>query len=243
LRFIDTSRRFARRLLLPALTDYSSHEWVNLRPSFSQFGEDLGLLHLLGNAAEVGGVYVDVGAYDPIYLSNTYALYRLGWSGLIVDANPAVIDRYRAVRPRDSAVNAFVSPKKGSVDFTVFDADMFSTLTSLVDAVPEKWRKGERSLNVRAAGLSELLEAAGVMDFQVLNVDAEGGDLDVLQSLDWDRWRPRIVCCEDHGDAWMDSPISRFLGKKGYCLCGRYGVSSLYKARDSRVLQPNDESS
>lgn len=229
MRFIDATRRLAKRLLLPALINYTSHEWVSLRSSFSQFGEDLGILDLLGATVDAGGVYVDVGAYDPIYLSNTFALYRRGWSGLIVDANPAVVGRYRDKRPRDTAVNAFVASEISSVDFTVFDADMFSTLTSQVETVPEKWRKGERSLKVRAAGLSELLDAAGILDFQVLSIDAEGGDLEVLQSLDWRRWRPEIVCCEDHAENWMDSPTLRYLQEQGFRICGRYGVSSLYR--------------
>lgn len=34
------------------------------------------------------GFYVDIGAYDAIFASNTLNLYTQGWGGINVDANP-----------------------------------------------------------------------------------------------------------------------------------------------------------
>lgn len=34
------------------------------------------------------GFYVDIGAYDPIFASNTLNLYTMGWDGINIEANP-----------------------------------------------------------------------------------------------------------------------------------------------------------
>ncbi len=47
----------------------------------SQFGEDA----LLGKILPAHGFYVDVGVYHPHLYSNTYALYKKGWSGIAIE--------------------------------------------------------------------------------------------------------------------------------------------------------------
>ena len=37
----------------------------------------------------------------------------------------------------------------------------------------------------------------GVTEIDLPSIDCEGKDLDVLRSLDWDRWRPSVVIVED----------------------------------------------
>jgi len=50
--------------------------------SFSQFGEDVAAIRYFG--LRRGGIYVDVGAYDGIYLSNTAMLeLQFGWRGVL----------------------------------------------------------------------------------------------------------------------------------------------------------------
>lgn len=40
------------------------------------------------------GYYVDYGAYDPIFASNTLNLYTQGWQGINVEANPERLNRF-----------------------------------------------------------------------------------------------------------------------------------------------------
>jgi FkbM family methyltransferase len=220
--------RILRRLLLKSLTEFTSKEWAQSRVSFSQFGEDLIIKHLLESTSSKQMTYVDVGCYDPIYLSNTYFFYKLGWHGLVIDANPKVINRYSSARPRDMAVNAFVCESIGFVDFSVFQADMFSTLSSIASKVPDKWRKCEQRLRIPSATLNSIIEHSNVRDFSLLNIDAEGSDLNVLKSLDLLVYQPAVICCEDHAENWHTSETFLYLDSFDYHLCGRAGLSSLY---------------
>lgn len=66
---------------------------------FSQEGEDIILRTIFLNKSK--GFFVDVGAHDPIYLSNTYYFYLNGWRGINIDINPSAIEKFNRVRPED----------------------------------------------------------------------------------------------------------------------------------------------
>ena len=58
------------------------------------------------------GFFVDVGAYHPLELSNTYLLYKRGWNGINIDINSLSIDYFNYVRPDDININIAVADKK-----------------------------------------------------------------------------------------------------------------------------------
>ena len=54
---------------------------------YSQYGED-GILEKIFKELDVSeGVFCEFGAWDGIHLSNTYALYEKGWSGVYIEGN------------------------------------------------------------------------------------------------------------------------------------------------------------
>lgn len=57
------------------------------RNEHSQFGEDGILDKLFGLMGVESGYFVEFGAWDGIHFSNTYALYRKGWSGCYIEGN------------------------------------------------------------------------------------------------------------------------------------------------------------
>ena len=75
--------------------------------SWSQFGEDLAVIHLLRQKfqKEDAGFYVEVGAYHPRDLSNTLALSLQGWRGINIDAFSESIDIFTQLRPNDINLN------------------------------------------------------------------------------------------------------------------------------------------
>jgi hypothetical protein len=51
------------------------------------------------------GFYVDIGAYDAIFASNTLNLMTLGWDGINIDAHPARLGRISRLRPDQVNLN------------------------------------------------------------------------------------------------------------------------------------------
>ena len=59
----------------------------NKKPSYhyGEFAEDVLIDRILKSIKN--GVYIDVGCYHPIELSNTALLYNKGWNGMNIDLN------------------------------------------------------------------------------------------------------------------------------------------------------------
>ncbi len=76
----------------------------------SQTGEDAVIRSLIDETRQ--GIYVDVGCHDPIRSSNTLSLYLHGWRGVNIDANPRLIERFKATRLRDTAMCAAISDEE-----------------------------------------------------------------------------------------------------------------------------------
>jgi FkbM family methyltransferase len=153
--------------------------------SWSQGGEDLALLHAI--AGKRSGTYIDIGAHHPSRFSVTRHLYQLGWSGVNVDANQELIGAFNHARPRDVNLCAGVGLEPKYI-FTVFEESAISTLDSEWRAkfINEK-NKITKEVEVKGRKLRSILD-----DFQpqqpidLLSIDAEGSDLEVLQSLEFE---------------------------------------------------------
>ncbi len=63
--------------------------------SCSQVGQDAFVYEKFGNLV---GTFLDVGCGHPVVMNNTVALERLGWKGLLVDSNPAMVELCRKNR-------------------------------------------------------------------------------------------------------------------------------------------------
>src|SRR5919106_1421865 len=65
--------------------------------SYAQAGEDLVVNFIFESLKARTISYLDIGAYDPVYLSNTYYFYRRGHRGVLVEPNVAMCEKLRAV--------------------------------------------------------------------------------------------------------------------------------------------------
>lgn len=215
-----TAAQVARRLLDRHAVD-----------SYSQTGEDRVIEAMLQGTAP--GFYVDVGCHHPTEKSNTFRLYKAGWRGLVVDADPDLVAQFGRVRPRDIAVCAAVADTERQVTFTRFEQ---SAVNSFDRAHVERYRDwakvvDERSMTTRR--LTDILNEHGVGQVDLLSVDVEGADLEALRSFDWSRWQPKLVVAEMHGFD-LEHPdgndVYQFMRQNGYRLAS-YAVMNGYFLR------------
>lgn len=203
-------------------------------PSYSHSGEDRLIWKLFGYAR--GGTYVDVGCYHPADYSNTYLLYCAGWRGLAIDADDHFLALYATMRPEDKVRNVGISVAPGTATLFTFDDRSLNTFDPSIAAEreaadPARWL-GEIAVPVKR--LDQLLAEEAIGHFDFLNIDVEGRDLAVLQSNDWQRWKPRIIAVEDHE---MDlsrvdrSATYQFLAATGYALQSQCNYTSVYCLR------------
>jgi hypothetical protein len=67
---------------------------------YSQFGEDLILSHLFYQLDIKKPTYLDIGANEPRYISNTYFFYLKGSRGVLIEPNPFLYKKLKSMRPR-----------------------------------------------------------------------------------------------------------------------------------------------
>jgi hypothetical protein len=218
----------ALRLLSPRLP------W-RPRVSYSQFGEDCAVRTLVRYCGLTPGFYLDVGAYHPVSLSNTYGLYLDGWSGVTVEPDAAAAPLFRTVRPRDAHLAVVATPDdppSGAVDFFTFPAaGEYSTLSRAeADRVSDATGLAYTAATLPARSLNRIVEdhLPPGRWLDVLCLDCEGADEALLRSLDWDRHRPAVVVFEQDGVEFSDIPalpVVGFLGALGYSLYAKCGAS------------------
>ncbi len=215
---------------------FSSSKW---KKSYSQCAEDLIVEFIFKSGAlESRGFYVDVGAHHPRRGSNTYALYKKGWRGILVDMEPDKVIAARLARPFDTCVQAAVSD--GERDVGVFSPGPFSTKTTIdpKSALGDRFTNFVKTASVRTKTLTDILDDNSCSgDFDFLNVDCEGHDLAVLRGLDFERYCPKVICVEiweaSKGiEALMDSKIHVHLSKSGYVLFSWAVLSAIYVRGD-----------
>jgi FkbM family methyltransferase len=220
---------------------------VNRKDTYSQFGEDA-FLHAYfwgkewkpgarsGRRLKRRGFYVDVGAYSPTECSNTYVFYQCGWRGINVDATPESVRGFQLVRRRDINLNCAIAREEGEVLFYVWDRpSVFNTMSEEV-ATRKENELGEPPEIIRVpclrleTVLKRHLPVGTAIDF--LSVDVEGMDLQVLQSNDWERYRPELVVVEDHVASFDDlsnSPVRAFMRDHDYDLHAWIRPSVIYR--------------
>ena len=178
--------------------------------------------------AEFKGTYVDIGAFHPMLLSNTYELYRKGWRGIAVDANPDAAPLFARFRPEDTFIHSAVGQGSGTVEMATFAESVFNCTSDQLKEVPERLRSTARMITVPIAPLASILASGHISGVDFLSVDCEGNDLNVLKSNDWSRWSPKVVCVEDHAEDWVDSEIVSYLRAFDYVLKYRAVYSSIF---------------
>lgn len=190
--------------------------------SYSQEGEDCILSKVF--EGQKHGFYVDVGAHHPRRFSNTYLFYKLGWWGINIDATPGSMAAFKKKRPRDINLELPISLEAKTLPYYVFNEPALNSFNKELSEVRHGTSKSYRiieTLQLRTSKLEDVLAAhlPHRQEIDFLNVDVEGHDMQVLESNDWKKYRPKVVLVEimvSSPAAIELSPVTRFLREYGY---------------------------
>jgi FkbM family methyltransferase len=162
--------------------------------SYSQNLEDVMLWRALRGITK--GFYVDVGANDPVVDSVTKAFYDLGWHGINIEPIKRHWEELCRQRPHDVNLLVATGAQKGNVE--IFDTEIrgWATVDVEVRAKIEKAGIAGQSYFVEERSLTDILDESSVSVIHFLKVDVEGFEEEVLQGMDFDKYRPWIVVVE-----------------------------------------------
>jgi len=180
--------------------------------SYSQYGEDLIIDKLLSNKSL--GFYVDIGASHPMKFNNTYMFYLRGWNGINIDPNPSSKEAFDMIRSRDINYTLGIANKTAKMPFYMMDESMYSTFSKKeADESILSGKKLNGVVPVKVKKLKDVLTKINPKHIDFMSIDTEGYDFDVLQSNDWKKYKPTVLCVEGHMDS---EKINDYLIKLGY---------------------------
>jgi FkbM family methyltransferase len=226
-------RRSLVTWLLRKEVGVTEKEWRKMSYSFSQDAEDLVLDRLLPRTTP--GFYVDIGAYHPVIISNTWHFYQIkGWRGICVEPNPEMVKILRSRRPRDIVVETAVGIQSGWVEYEMFAEPNYNRLAH-PSSQPDYLNRllpGKKITRVRMTPLSDVLDAhlPPSTEIDLFTVDCEEHDFAVLRSNNWDRYRPRTICVESH-EPREKIELEAYLKNKGYALVAQINHSLFFLVR------------
>jgi len=220
-------------VVAPAASPPQPADMAKARISYAQNGEDL----ILNQALEVLRVqkpdYIDIGAWDPVIGSNTYFFYKLGSRGVLVEPNPVYCDKLRAVRTGDVVVNAGVGAiEETQADYYVIHGEGQLNTFDLEEV--QELKKHDPNIvkeviKMPLLNLNKVLEKNFKSPPALLSVDTEGMDLQILKTLDFDKWRSKVVIAEAAlKNALINEEIVKFMESKGYIYRGGNLVNAVF---------------
>jgi FkbM family methyltransferase len=192
--------------------------------TYSQAGEDAILAFLFADKKMNSVTYLDIGTSTPDTCNNTYLLYTKGNTGVCVEADKSLIPIIQKTRPKDKVINVGVSVSDAKEDdFFIFDIKGLNTFdkTEAEKRSASGLFKITEVVKVPLASVNKIIKENFVTYPDFLSIDIEGLDLDVLKSLDFNKFPIPVICVEtctysENHIRSKDSSIEMFLISKGY---------------------------
>jgi len=188
------------------------------------------------------GVFVDVGAARPDYLS-IGALYRsIGWRVIAIEPNPVYCEAHRA-RGHEIYEYACGARDEDNVDFVVVDShgaayekgqvsyESFSSLAVKDSYAALKDNLDRKTIKVNLRRLDTILKvhAPDIDRIDILSADVEGWELEVLDGLSISRYKPRVMIIENLFD---DGKYRSYMRNIDYVLWKTIPPNEVYVAGD-----------
>jgi FkbM family methyltransferase len=167
--------------------------------SYSQSGEDILISAILNNIRRGPHTYLDIGANHPYNLSNTYLLYEQGGHGVLVEPDKNIFKRLKSKRRRDICLNVGVSfGSESNAEFYIMSADVLNTFSreeaERVDSMGTY--KIKNILTVPLMPINNIIEKNFKNCPDLISIDVEGLDLEIISTLDFQKYRPSVFCIE-----------------------------------------------
>ncbi len=189
------------------------------------------------------GVFVEVGAAGPEFLSMSLHFRENGWRVIGIEPNPEFCKLHRekgyevlqyACGDRDEDnVEFFVVDSEGaSYNGGKVSYESFSSLGLKSSYAGLKKDINQRKIIVQLRRLDTILEthAPDVRQIDILSIDVEGWELEVIDGLNTEKYRPRLMIVEN---LFSSNKYLSYMRARGYWLWKRASPNDVYVRKDT----------
>jgi FkbM family methyltransferase len=153
------------------------------------------------------GVFVEAGAHDGLFQSNTKILEDLGWSGVLIEPSVSAYEQCKLNRKSIVENCALVS----------FDYDQ-DTITGIFDGTPRASVMPDTDNVVKAKTLTSILLENNIKHVDILCLDVEGYELEALKGVDFNLINFKFLLVEVNTYSYSLETLVLFLESKGFKL-------------------------
>jgi FkbM family methyltransferase len=231
-----------------AFREYVS--WQGTRLNGFKGGFDYGEQQVANwlKAAFVGchnGIIVDVGANDGVTQSHSLPFIEKGWRAVLIEPHPKMFqvikDIYEDVESVSIIKSAVYNGDK--TELLLHSGDAQHLGHSTLAPPEEQSRTRARFMNkkspphlVNADSLTNILKQCDINEkIDILHIDAEDFGIEVLKSLDFEIYDPKVISIDVHHDPKIGDPLTealiKFMRQHNYGHEATY-AQSLWKKND-----------
>lgn len=209
---------------------------VNYKKCYAQCGEDMIIAFIFGQLQLNTIRYLDIGCHHPFFLSNTAFFYENGSSGVCVEPDPILFKTIAKERKRDTCLNAGIgTTKQAHADFYIISEKTLNTFSKEDALRYESYgnKKIEQIIQVPLISINEVMAKYFDPFPNLVSLDAEGFDLEILKSMDFNTYRPQVFCIEtltytENGTEEKILPIIDFMNQKDYFVYADTYINSIF---------------
>jgi len=197
--------------------------------SYSQLGQDKKVYDFYKGKTE--GYFVEIGAYDGVALSNTYAFEKLGWKGICCEPLPSRFADLIKNRSAHCCNQAVYHTTGLTVSFDIEgDAGMLSGIDKHIDAHKNVVNKNKKTVTMLTISLNDLLDRFEAPNFiEYLSLDTEGSEYEILKTLNFNKWQFGIIDVEHNFVEPRRTMIKQLLCSNGYTYLGANKFDDSYR--------------
>jgi FkbM family methyltransferase len=182
------------------------------------------------------GVFLEIGADDGVDKSNSkFFEETLGWSGICIEPSPK---RFKLLEQNRNCIleNCAVSDSVGEVEFMDI-AGWGKGLSGIVEKYDAKHKqrietevkhpqnKGRETITVKTDLLSNILDRNGITEIDFCTIDTEGGEYDILKSIDLKKYKINIILVENN---YNETKTRDLLIANGYKLHTKLSIDDVF---------------
>jgi FkbM family methyltransferase len=196
--------------------DFLAFCYKNCHRSSAQLFQDLFVAYQLREKGN--GYFVEFGAADGVFLSNTLLLERdYGWQGIAAEPARTWQERLRRNRRCEIDTRCVWSRSGERLKFNEAPMPELSTVDAFTEADGHApLRAGGVRYEVSTVSLNALLEEhRAPQHIDYLSVDTEGSEFEILRAFDFGRHRMSVITVE-HNFAPARDEIHALLSARGY---------------------------
>ena len=161
----------------------------------ANWGLDLIINNVFRN--KKNGIYIDVGCFHPFKGNNTKLLYDKGWSGINIDLDFHTIELFEHIRKRDENIHAAISETEEEKELYFFHN------RSAINSLDRKRKISAKEVKkIKTLTLNSILEKSKFKNKKInlLLIDVEGHELEVIKSINLEKYLPEMVIIESLDD-------------------------------------------